>query len=357
MKEGVLPLAFVRGHRPKEKLRGSVASFKILTHLGGSDQTLPGSMGMKKTNPAQHFDRGKEVFQPQVRRARRALEIIAKDRDSTSNSEVERDKREKEKTSLSGKEVAIADRSCSSQAARVLHLDEAVNLDMPLDQPQEVQTLVKTSSAMNQWGGNNREENPQMSLEQQQLAMQSKQDFALIFTIFLLMLRLSALDLVLFLSTLPRMVFKENQKSGSQNTPGKQEPQQKKSVLSDLKKKNFATTQITADLDSMTLSTQPRMHLRENEKKGSQNFEGEQKQSQSEEKTALAESVESMESLKSLESVESVESVGLETRIWPGEELNCKAAPGMGRRMDGKTNLYVRENLIQVSRYIFYHGF
>merc|ERR1712004_454548 len=106
MEEGVLPLAFVRGHRPKKKLRGPAASFKILTHLGGSDQTLPGSMVMKKTNPAQHFDRGKEVFQPQVRKARRALEIIAQDRDSTSNSEVERDKREKEKTSLSGKEVA-----------------------------------------------------------------------------------------------------------------------------------------------------------------------------------------------------------------------------------------------------------
>jgi len=93
------------------------------------------------------------------------------------------------------------------------------------------------------------------------------------------------------------------------------------------------------------------MHLREDEKKGSQNFEGEQKQSQSEEKAALVESVESLDSLESLESVdslESVESVGLETRIWPGEELNCKAAPGMGRRMDGKTNLYVRENLIQI---------
>ena len=266
---------------------------------------------------------------------------------------VEREKREKEKNSLPGKEVATFDQSYSSQAARVLHLDEAVNLDMPLDQPQEVQTLVKTSSANNQQGGNNREENPLMSLGQQQLVTQSKQDFASIFTIFLLLLRLSALDLVFFLSTLPRMVFKENQKSGSQNTPGKQEPQQKKSVLSDLKKKNFATTQITADLDSMTLSTQPRMHLRENEKKGSQNFEGEQKQSQSEEKTALAESVESMESLKSLESVESV---GLETRIWPGEELSYTAA-GKGRGMDGKTNLYVRENLIQVRRYIFFHGF
>merc|ERR1712038_1579032 len=346
MEEGVLPLAFVRGHRPKEKLRGTVASFKILVNLGGSYQTLPRSMGMKKTNPAQHFDRGREVSQPQVRKAGRALEIIAKDRDSTPDSQMVR-KKEKEKTSLSGQEVAIFDQSSSNQAVRVLHLDEAVNLDMPLDQPQEVQTLVKTSSAMNQWGGNNREENPQMSLEQQQLAMQSKQDFASIFTIFLLLLRLSALDLVFFLSTLPRMGFKENQKSGSQNTPGKQEPQQKKSVLSDLKKKNFATTQITADLDSMTLSTQPRMHLRENEKKGSQNFEGEQKQSQSEEKTALAESVESMESLKSLESVESVESVGLETRIWPGEELSYKAA-GMGRGMDGKTNLYVRENLIQI---------
>merc|ERR1712004_70411 len=225
MEEGVLPLALVRGHRPKEKLGGPVGSFKILLHLGGSYQTLPGSMVMKKTNPAQHFDRGKEVFQPQVRR--RALEIIAKDRDSTSNSEVERDKREKEKTSLSGKEVAIADRSCSSQAARVLHLDEAVNLDMPLDQPQEVQTLVKTSSANNQQGGNNREENPQMSLGQQQLVTQSKQDFASIFTIFLLMLRLSALDLAFFLSTLPRISFKENQ-SESKKTHGKQEPQQKK---------------------------------------------------------------------------------------------------------------------------------
>merc|ERR1712223_1726190 len=334
MEEGVHPQAFVKEHRPNEKLRGPVTSFKILIHLGGY-QTLPGSMKMKKTNPAQHFDRGKEVFQPQVRR--RAFEIIAKDRDSTPDSEVEREKIGKEKTSLSGQEVAIFDQSSSNQAVRVLHLDEAVNLDMPLDQPQEVQTLVKTSSAMNQWGGNNREENPQMSLEQQQLAMQSKQDFASIFTIFLLLLRLSALDLVFFLSTLLKMVIQENQKSGSQNTPGKQEPQQKKSVLSDLKKKNFATTQITADLDSMTLSTQPRMHLRENVKKGSQNFEGEQKQSQSEEKTALAESVESMESVKS---------VGLETRIWPGEELSYTAA-GKGRGMDGKTNLYVRENLIQ----------
>merc|ERR1712004_322370 len=180
-----------------------------------------------------------------------------------------------------------------------------------------------------------------MSLGQQQLVTQSKKDFASIFTIFLLMLRLSALDPVFILSTLPRMVFKENQKSGSQNTPGKQEPQQKKSVLSDLKKKNFATTQITADLDSMTLTTQPRMHLRENEKKGSKRFEGEQKQSQSEEKTALAESVESLKSLESMESVD------LETRIWRGEELSCKAA-GMGRGMDGKTNLYVRENLIQI---------
>ena len=88
MEEGVLPLAFVRGHRPKEKSRGSVTSFKILTHLGGSDQTLPGSMGMKKTNPAQHFDRGKEVSQPQVREAERALEIIAQARDSTPDSEV-----------------------------------------------------------------------------------------------------------------------------------------------------------------------------------------------------------------------------------------------------------------------------
>ena len=88
MEEGVLPLVFIRGHKPKEKLRGPVASFKILTHLGGSDQTLPGSMGMKKTNPAQHFDRGKEVSQPQVREAERALEIIAQDRDSTPDSEV-----------------------------------------------------------------------------------------------------------------------------------------------------------------------------------------------------------------------------------------------------------------------------
>ena len=88
MEEGVLPLAFVRGHRPKEKLRGSVTSFKILTHLGGSDQTLPGSMGMKKTNPAQHFDRGKEVSQPQVREAGKALEIVPKDRDSTPDSQV-----------------------------------------------------------------------------------------------------------------------------------------------------------------------------------------------------------------------------------------------------------------------------
>ena len=88
MEEGVLPLALVRGHRPKEKLGGPVGSFKILTHLGGSYQTLPGSMGMKKTNPAQHFDRGKEVSQPQVREAGRALEIIAKDRDSTPDSEV-----------------------------------------------------------------------------------------------------------------------------------------------------------------------------------------------------------------------------------------------------------------------------
>merc|ERR1712004_419849 len=183
-------------------------------------------------------------FQPQVRR--RALEIIAKDRDSTPDSEVEREKIGKEKTSLSGQEVAIFDQSSSNQAVRVLHLDEAVNLDMPLDQPQEVQTLVKTSSAMNQWGGNNREENPQMSLGQQQLVTQSKQDFASIFTIFLLLLRLSALDLVFFLSTLPRMVFKENQKSESQKIPGKQEPQQKKLVLSDLKEKNFAPSNVGA---------------------------------------------------------------------------------------------------------------
>ena len=88
MEEGVLPLAFVRGHRPKEKLRGPVASFKILTHLGGSYQTLPGSMGMTKTNPAQHFDRGREVSQPQVRKAERALAIIAQNRDSTPDSEV-----------------------------------------------------------------------------------------------------------------------------------------------------------------------------------------------------------------------------------------------------------------------------
>merc|ERR1712012_791541 len=59
MEEGVLPLAFVRGHQPKEKLRGPVASFKILLHLGGSYQTLPGSRGRKKTNPAQHFDKGR----------------------------------------------------------------------------------------------------------------------------------------------------------------------------------------------------------------------------------------------------------------------------------------------------------
>ena len=263
-----------------------------------------------------------------------------------------REKRDKEKNSLSGKEVAIFDQSSLSQAARVLHLEEAVNLDMPLDQPQDVQTLITTSSAKNQRGGNNREENPQMSLGQQQLVTQSKQDFASIFTIFLLLLRLSALDLVFFLSTL---LFKENQKSESQKIPGKQEPQQKKLVLSDLKEKNFAPnvtfpfaggarTQITADLDPMTSSTQPRMHLRDKMKKRGQKFEEEQKQSQSEEKTALAES---------LESLESVESVGLETRIWPGEDLSCKAA-GMERGMDGKTNLYVRENLIQVSRKIFF---
>jgi len=339
MEEGVLPLAFVRGHKPKEKLRGPVASFKILLHLGGSYQTLPGSRGRKKTNPAQHFDKGREVSQPQVRKAGRALEIMAQDRDSTSNSEVEREKTGKEKTSLSGKEVAIVDQSSSNQAARVLHLDKAVNLDMPLDQPQKIETPVKTSSAKNQQGGNNRTENPQMSLGQQQLVTQSRQDFALISTIFLLLLRLCALDLVFFLSTLPRMAFKENQKSGSQKTSGKQEPQQKKLVLSDLKEKNFATnftfpfaagarTQITADLDPMTLTTQPRMHLRENKKKGSQSFEGEQKQSESEEMAALA------------------ESVGLKTRIWPGEGFSCKAA-GMGRGMDGKTNLYCRENLIQ----------
>jgi len=349
MEEGVLPLAFVRGHKPKEKLRGTAASFKILTHLGGSYQTLPGSMGVKKTNLAQHFDRGREVFRPQVRNAGRALAIIAQDRDSTPDSEVVR-MREKEKTSLSGKEVAIFDQSSSSQAARVLHLEEAVNLDMPLDQPQKIETLVKKSSAKNRQDGNNTEENPQMSLGQQQLVTQSRQDFAPISTIFLLLLRLCALDLVFFLSTLPRKSFKENQKSGSQRTPGKLEPQQKKLVLSDLKEKNFATnftfpfaagarTQITADWDPMTSSTQPRMRLRENTKKGSQNFEGEQKQSQSEEKAALVESLESLESL---------ESVGLETRIWPGEELSCKAAPGMGRGMDGKTNLYVRKNLIQI---------
>ena len=84
----MLPLAFVRGHRPKEKLRGPVASFKILIYLGGSYQTLPGSMGTKKTKLAQYFDRGREVSQPQVRKAERALAIIAQDRDSTFNSEV-----------------------------------------------------------------------------------------------------------------------------------------------------------------------------------------------------------------------------------------------------------------------------
>ena len=63
----MLPLAFVRGHRPKEKLRGPAASFKILTHLGGSYQTLPGSMGMRKTK---HFDRGREVSQKQARKAK-----------------------------------------------------------------------------------------------------------------------------------------------------------------------------------------------------------------------------------------------------------------------------------------------
>merc|ERR1712012_483455 len=353
MEEGVLPLAFVRGHKPKEKLRGPVASFKILTHLGGSYQTLPGSMGMKKTNPDQHFDRGREVSRPQVRKAEKPLQTIAQDRDSTPDSEVVRDKRDKEKNSLSGKEVAIFDQSSSNQDARVLHLDEAVNLDMPLDQTQEVQPLVKTK---NQRGGNNTEENPQMSLWQQQLATQSKQDFVSIFTIFLLLLlRLSALDLVYFLSTPPRMGFKENQKSGIQKTPGKQEPQQKKLVLSDLKEKNFAPnvtfpfaagarTQIITDLDPMTSSTQPKMHLRKNEKKGSKSFEGEQKQSHSEEKTALSES---MECLESLESLDCVESVDLETRIWPGEELSCKAL-GKERGVDGKTNLYVRENLIQI---------
>merc|ERR1712012_239420 len=347
MEEGVLPLAFARGHRPKEKLRGPIASYKILVHLGGSYQTAPGSMGVKKTNPTQHFDRGREVSQPQVRKAERAHEIIAQARDSTPDSEVEKEKTGKEKSGLSGKEVAIFDQSSSSQAARVLHLEEAVNLDMPLDQPQEVQTLVKTSSAKNQLGGNNREENPQMSLGQQQLVTQSRQDFAPISTIFLLLfLRLSAFDLVLFLSTLPRMSFKENQ-SESKKTHGKQEPQQKKLVLSDLKEKNFAPnvtfplaagarTQIITDMDQMTSSTQPRMHLREDEKKGCQNFEGEQKQSQSEEKRALV-----------VLSVESMESTDLETRIWPGEELSCKAA-GMERGVDGKTNLYVRENLIQI---------
>merc|ERR1712004_182886 len=349
MEEGVLPLALVRGHRPKEKLGGPVGPFKILLHLGGSYQTLPGSMGMKKINPAQYFDRGREVSRPQVRRAGRALQIIAQDRDSTPDSEVVREKRDKEKNSLSGKEVAIFDQSSLSQAARVLHLEEAVNLDMPLDQTQEVQPLVKTK---NQRSGNNTEENPQMSLGQQQLATQSKQDFASIFTIFLLLLRLSALDLVYFLSTLPRMGFKENQKSGSQKTPSKQEPQQKKLVLSDLREKNFAPnvtfpfaagarTKIITDLDPLTSSTQRRMHLRKKEKKGSKNFEAEHKQSQLEEKAALA------ESLESLKSLESMESVDLETRIWRGEELSCKAA-GMGRGMDGKTNLYVRENLIQI---------
>ena len=88
MEEGVLPLAFVRGHKPKEKLRGPVASFKILTHLGGSYQTLPGSMGMKKTNPDQHFDRGREVSRPQVRKAEKPPQTIAQDRDSTPDSEV-----------------------------------------------------------------------------------------------------------------------------------------------------------------------------------------------------------------------------------------------------------------------------
>merc|ERR1712012_242590 len=92
MEEGVLPLAFARGHRPKEKLRGPVGSFKILTHLGGSYQTSPGSMGMKMTNPAQHFDRGREVFRPQVRKAGKALEIVPKDRDSTPDSQMVRKK-------------------------------------------------------------------------------------------------------------------------------------------------------------------------------------------------------------------------------------------------------------------------
>merc|ERR1711963_167091 len=357
MEEGVLPLAFVRGHRPKEKLRGSAATFKILIHLGGSYQTLPGSMGKMKTNPAQYFDRGREVSQPQVRKAGRALEIVPKDRDSTPDSQMVR-KKEKEKTSLSGKEGAIFD-----QSARAVHLDEVVNPDMLLDQPQEVQTLVKTSSAKNHRGGNNREENPQMSLGQQQLVTQSKQDFSSISTIFvLLLLRLAAFNLVFFLSTLRRMVFKENQKSERQKTPDKQKPQRKKLVLPDLNQENFASnftfpfaagarTQITTDLDPLKLSSQPRIHLREDEKKGSQNFEGEQKQNQSEEMTALAKSVES------LESMESMESVDLETRIWPGEELSCKAAPGMERGMDGKTNLYVRKNLIQVSRYFFIMDF
>merc|ERR1712107_438326 len=241
MEEGVLPLAFVRGHRPKEKSRGPVASFKILTHLGGSYQTLPGSMGMKKANPAQHFDRGREVYQPQVRKAGRALETIAQGGDSTPDSEMVR-KKEKEKNSLSGKEDVILDQSCSNQAARVLHLDEVVNLDNPFDEHQEVKTLVNTSSAKKIRGGNNTKENPQMSLGQQQLVTQSRQDFASIFTIFLLLLlRLSALDLVYLLSTLPRMGFKGNQKSESQKTPGKQEPQSKRLLLSELKQKNFAT--------------------------------------------------------------------------------------------------------------------
>ena len=87
MEEGVLPLAFVRGHQPKEKLRGPVASFKILIYLGGSYQTLPGSMGMK-TNPDQHFDRRREVSRPQVRKAEKPLQTIAQGRDSTPDSEV-----------------------------------------------------------------------------------------------------------------------------------------------------------------------------------------------------------------------------------------------------------------------------
>merc|ERR1712012_483456 len=157
MEEGVLPLAFVRGHQPKEKLRGPVASFKILIYLGGSYQTLPGSMGMK-TNPDQHFDRRREVSRPQVRKAEKPLQTIAQDRDSTPDSEVVRDKRDKEKNSLSGKEVAIFDQSSSNQDARVLHLDEAVNLDMPLDQTQEVQPLVKEPTGWQQHRGKSTDE-------------------------------------------------------------------------------------------------------------------------------------------------------------------------------------------------------